>query len=255
MSNFEFILPSTSKAIVGSKEAVHFFEQMQRVQDSVAKNDSALTLDASKALLETTYKTILNDSGESFDASDDMYLLYKTVKKILPFNRDDEAKIMLEPLVNTVAHWVPQLRNKFGASSHGKDSHYVSPIEMPEAEMVAYLVDGVSGFLLRKNRLLANPEYSQRIYYMDHEEFNDYLDTSYDPIDLKINNSSPIPYSKILFDQEPEAYKESLLQFLNREEEEYEEQQTIEISTNPELTEIVPVADNQQDQAELFLKE
>ncbi len=247
MSDFEFILPSTSKAIAGSEEMLHLFEQMQRVQDSVAKKDSALTLDTSKALLETTYKTILKDKGETFDSSDDMNLLYKTVKEILPFSRDDEARSMLEKLTGTIAHWVPQLRNKFGASSHGKDGHFVSPIEMPEAEMVAYLVDGVSGFLLKKNRLLANPEYAERIYYLDHDEFNDYLDTSYDSVDLKINNSDPIPYSKVLFDCDPKAYREYLIQFHNQEEEEKEDQQTIEISTNPELTEMVPVVENQHD--------
>lgn len=218
MSDFEFILPSTSEAIVGREEALHLLEQMHRVKNSVANKDSALTLDTSKALLETTYKTILKDKGETFNASDDMNLLYKAVKEILPFNRDDDAKDMLEYLVNAVAHWVPRFRNKFGASSHGKDSHYLSPIEMPEAKMIVHLVDGVSGFLLRKSRLLANPEYSQRIYYEDYGEFNDYLDTSYDPIDLKISDSTPIAYSKALFDLDSDAYKELLIQFKEEEE-------------------------------------
>ena len=40
------------------------------------------------ALLETTYKTILEDIGYFFNESDDMNLLYKMVKQILPFNRD-----------------------------------------------------------------------------------------------------------------------------------------------------------------------
>ena len=48
-----------------------------------------------------------------------------------------------------------------------------------------------------------------------------------------------------LFNCDPKAYKEYLIQFKE------EEETTIEISTNPELTEIVPVAENQQDQAEL----
>ncbi|MCK4499421.1 abortive infection family protein [Candidatus Babeliales bacterium] len=248
MSDFKFILPSTSEAIVGSDEALHLFEQMQRVENSIAKNDPPLTLDTSKALLETTYKTILNDKGETLNASDDMNRLYKMVKDILPFSHDDEAKSMLEHLVGAIAHWVPQLRNKFGASSHGKDGHYISPIEMPEAKMVAHLVDGVSGFLLRKSRLLASPENSQRFYYGDYEEFNDYLDTSNDPVDLKINNSTPIPCSKVLFDCDCEAYKECLIQFNNQKEEEA----TLEISAHPELTEIVPVAENQQDQAEVI---
>lgn len=252
MSNLEFILPSTSKAIVGSDGALHLLEQKQRVELSVAGNDPALMLDTSKALLETTYKTILNDRGETFDASDDMNILYKKVKNILTYNRDDEAKAMLEKLIGVIAHWVPQLRNKFGASSHGKDGYYLSPIEMPEAEMVVHLVDGMAGFLLIKNRMLANPENSQRIYYADHEEFNEYLDTSYDPVDLKIDGSTPVPYSRLLFDYDSEAYKEYLIQFIAQEEEEEEEEEQliIEKRSPPELSELVPVVENQQDQVE-----
>ncbi len=219
MSEFEFLLPSTSKSIAGSEEALHLIEQIQRVAFSVTKKDSALTLDTTKALLETTYKTILKDRGKSFDDFDDMYALYEMVKQLLPFNRDDEANRILERLVGTVAHSVPKLRNKFGASSHGKDGYYFNPIEMPEAEMVVHLVDGVSGFLLRKSLELANPENSQRIYYEDYEEFNEYLDESNAPIDLKIANSKPIQYSKVLFDLDREAYKEYLIQFLTQKEE------------------------------------
>lgn len=229
MSDFEFLLPSTSKSVVDSEEALHLIEQIQRVAFSVAKKDSALTLDTTKALLETTYKTILNDLGKSFDDFDDMYALYEIVKQALPFNRDDEANKILERLVGAIAHGVPKLRNKFGASSHGKDGYYLNPIEMPEAEMVVHLVDGVSGFLLKKSRMITNPENSQRIYYSEYEEFNEYLDTSNDPYDLKIDGSTPVPYSKFLFDYEPEAYKEFLIQFLTQKE---EDEQTIEIIPN-----------------------
>lgn len=223
MSSFELILPSTSKAIAGNEAALHLLEQKQRVEFSVTTNDPALVLDTSKALLETTYKTILNDRGETFDASDDMNMLYKKVKNILTYNRDNEAKGMLEKLIGVIAHWVPELRNKYGASSHGKDGYFLCPIEMPEAEMVMHLVDGMAGFLLIKSRILATPENSQRIYYLDQEEFNEYLDTSNDPLDLKISGSKPIPYSKFLFDYDPEAYKEYLIQFLAQKKEEEEE--------------------------------
>ncbi|MHB8101057.1 MAG: abortive infection family protein [Methanosarcina sp.] len=228
MSSFEFILPSTSKALAGSESALHLLEQKQRTELSVARNDPALMLDTSKALLEATYKTILTDRGVTFNTSDDMNMLYKQVKNIMTYNRDDEAKGMLEKLIGVIAHWVPELRNKFGASSHGKDGYFLNPIETPEAEMVVHLVDGMAGFLLIKNRMLSTPENSQRIYYPDHEEFNEYLDTSNDPLDLKINGSKPIPYSKFLFDYEPEAYKEYLIQFLTQKKEEEEEQPIIE---------------------------
>ena len=224
MDDVEFILPSTSKAIVGSEEALHLLEQKQRVEYSVLINDPALTLDTSKALLETVFKTILKDRVVNPNLSQKVGSLYKDVKASLPFNRDDGAKVIFENLISSIVHNVLALRNEFGASSHGKDGHYVSPIEMPEAEMVAYLVDGASGFLLRKNRLLANPEYSQRIYYMDNEEFNDYLDTSNDPVDLKISDSEPIAYSKVLFECDPKAYKEYIIQFNNQKEEDEDEE-------------------------------
>lgn len=247
MSDHEFILPSTSKAIAGSEETLHLLEQKQRVENSILRNEPALTLDTSKALLETVFKTILKDRVANPNLSQRINPLYKDVRVTLQLNRDDEARNMLENLTGGIVNWVSRLRNEYGVSSHGKDGHYVSPIEMPEAEMVAYLVDSVSGFLLRKNRLLADPEYSQRIYYRDYEEFNEYLDTSNDPYDLNINDSGPTPYSKILFDQEPEAYKEYLIQFLNQEKEEKEEQQTTDISTQPELTKTIPVTEIQPD--------
>jgi hypothetical protein len=193
------------------------------VEHSILINDPALTLDTSKALLETTLKTILKDRIVNPNLSQDMNPLYKDVKANLMFNRDDKVRSIFEILISAIVHAVPQLRNEFGASSHGKDGYYVSPIEMPEAEMIAYLVDGVSGFLLRKNRLLANPEYSQRIHYEDYEEFNDYLDTSYDSVDLKINNSPPITYSRALFGLDRDAYTEYLIQFNDQKEEDEDE--------------------------------
>ena len=240
MSEAEFILPSTTNAIIHNSDSSHLFEQKQRVESAVVSEDPALVLDTSKALLETVYKTILNDILSEPDISGDMGSLYRDVKTHMVFNHDKFAREKLEHLIGNINHFVPELRNKFGAASHGKDGNFQNPIEMPEAEMITYLVDGVAGFLLKRNRILANPEYSQRIYYTDYEEFNDYLDTSNNPIDFGITGSEPIPHSLALFNCDPKAYQEYLIQFK-------EEETIIEISTNPELTEMVPVAENQHD--------
>ena len=224
MGDIEFILPSISKIVANSEEALHLLEQKQRVENSILRNDPAVTLDASKALLETTLKTILKDRVVNPNLSQKMGALYKDVKDNLLLNRDAKARNIFEKLIGSIVHNVPELRNEFGVSSHGKDGHYTNPIEMPEAEMVAYLVDGVSGFLLKKNHLLANPEYSQRIYYEDYEEFNDYLDTSYNSVDLKINNSPPITYSRALFRLDRDAYTEYLIQFNDQKKEDEEEE-------------------------------
>lgn len=220
MSDQDFILPSTTKIIASGRDGQHLYEQKLRVESAVTKEDPAEILDTSKALLETTYKTILKDLVETPDLTKDMNGLYKEVKTHISFNHDDDANKIIERLVNGIAHNVPELRNKYGALSHGKDGNYQSPIEMPEAEMVAHLVDGTVGFLLKKNRMLADPRYSQRIYYADYEEFNDFLDTSKDPVDFGISDSKEIPFSWVLFNCDPNAYKEYLLQFSNPDEEE-----------------------------------
>ena len=111
MGDLEFILPSISKAIVGSEEALHLLEQKQRVENSVLINDPALTLDTSKALLETILKTILKDRVANPNLSQDMIPLYKDVKANLVFNRDAKSRGKIQKLIVTKLHNVPELRN------------------------------------------------------------------------------------------------------------------------------------------------
>ena len=61
MSDSDFILFSSTKAIAGSAEAVHFLEQKDRLEQAVVRKDSALALDMAKAFLESVFKTILSD--------------------------------------------------------------------------------------------------------------------------------------------------------------------------------------------------
>lgn len=225
MSDSEFILFSSTKAIAGSSEAVHLLEQKERLEQAVVAKDSALALDMAKAFLESVFKTILSDLLDNPDLNQDMNALYRSVRDNLPLNHDAEAANILSRLTNSIVYNVNELRNRYGAASHGDDGYFENPIEITEAEMVAEVVDGMVGFLYRKHKNQGNPELAARIYYRDYPEFNDYLDGQYEGYSMilgqgKSLNLSP---SMLLFSADESMYREMLLQYLSTEEEDREE--------------------------------
>lgn len=217
MSETVFILQNFTSAVVSSSTAVHLLEQKSRLEQAVSTNDPALVLDTAKTLLESIFKTILSDRLESPDLTADFHPLYKKVGDVLELNRDSKANKILKALTSSIVHNIGELRNKYGAASHGKDGYFENPIEMPEAEMVAHIVDGMGGFLLKKHKHLADPEFLQRIYYQDYEEFNDWLDTSNAPITFPLDGAKDIPFSYILFTHDVDSYRAMLLQYRDME--------------------------------------
>lgn len=213
-----FILQSCTKAVAGSEDAAHLLQQKARLEQAVSSSDPALTLDTSRSLLETVFKTILTDRTSDPRLNQDLNPMYTAVRGVLPLNHDSEANEILKRLTNGIVHNVGELRNKYGAASHGDDGYYESPIQMHEAEMVAHFVDGMAGFLLRKHKDSTDPEVDQRIYHNDYVEFNDWLDTQNDPIPVITEGSEPIPYSKFLFEQDCDGYRAVLLQYLESEQ-------------------------------------
>ncbi len=221
MSSSAFLLSSSTYAIAGSEDAVHLIEQKERIEQAVVIGDPALTLDTSKSFLESLFKTILSDRVMDCDLEQDLNPLFKSVRDVLPFNRDKDANTLIGRLSSSIVHNVGELRNKYGAASHGKDGHYVSPIEMPEAELVARLVDSVAGFVFHKHKANGDPSSAVRIYYQDYPEFNDFLDGQYNGYKFEMDGKKHLEIlpSKLLFmaDESAFAYREMLLQFISSE--------------------------------------
>lgn len=226
MSDQTFFLASSTRAIAGSENAIHLIEQKERVEQAVVAKDAALALDTAKAFLETIFKTILSDRVSNADLTQDLNPLYKCVKNALLLNRNSEANDILGKLTSSVVHNIAELRNKYGAASHGKDGHYQNPIEMPEAEMVAHLVDGVAGFILHKHKANGDPSLAVRIYYQDYPEFNEFWDNQNESYKFKLAEDRVLELlpSKLLFVSDPDAiaYREMLLQFLSSEKDDKE---------------------------------
>lgn len=226
MSDPLFFLASSTRAIANADGAVHLIEQKERVEQAVVRGDAALALDTSKAFLETIFKTILSDRLPNCDLEQDLNPLFKCVKSTLQFNRDEAANTMLEKLTGSVVHNIGELRNKFGAASHGKDGYHENPIELADAELIARLVDGVAGFVFHKHKANLDPSSAVRIFYQDYPEFNDFWDSQYEGYIFQLDDTRKLEIlpSKLLFQADPDAlaYREMLLQYRSTEIEDAE---------------------------------
>lgn len=217
MSDTAFIMQSCTKSIAGAEDAIHLLEQKSRLEQAVSSNDPALTLDTSKSLLESIFKTILTDREPDPKLNKDFSPLYADVRRVITLNSDSVANEILKRLTNAIVHNVGELRNKYGAASHGDDAYYENPIEMPEAEMIAHIVDGMGGFLFRKHKSLNDPEAAQRIFYSDYAVFNDWLDSQNDSIIIPVEGAKQIPFSVFLFTYDVDTYRAMLLQYIQTE--------------------------------------
>ena len=72
MSDPEFQLSSSTRALAGSTSASYLIEQKERIEHAMISGDPALVLDTAKAFLESLFKTILSDRIAAPDLTLDM---------------------------------------------------------------------------------------------------------------------------------------------------------------------------------------
>ena len=221
------LLHSSTAALAGSETAIHLLEQKERIQQALGRRDVALVLDTSKAFLESMFKTILTDrTGTAPDC--DFGPLYRAVREAMPLSDDADVADHLRNLTNSVVRELGELRNSYGAASHGSDGYYVSPVKLSEAELLVQFVDGFAGFIYRRHKESGDPELAARIHYNDYPGFNDYLDNQYEGYELALSDKHKlsITFSEILFTNDLKAYREMLIQHLSSAEEDTEPEST-----------------------------
>lgn len=223
MSDETTLLHSSTAALAGSESATHLLEQKERIQQALVRRDVALVLDTSKAFLESLFKTILTDrTGTAPDG--EFSPLYRAVRDALPLSDDTDVADHLRNLTNSLVHELGELRNNYGAASHGSDGYYVSPVKLSEAEMLVQFVDGFAGFIYRRHKESGDPELAARIHYNDYPDFNDYLDTQYEGFQLALSDKHKLSLSvsELLFRTDLAAYREILIQYRSSETENQE---------------------------------
>lgn len=215
-------LPLSTRAIVGNEEAVHLIEQKERLESALLQRDAPLSLDLSKAFLETIFKTIINDRVAEANTNLEFGPLFRAVKDNLDFSENADINDLLGKLAGQIVNVTGQLRNRYGAASHGDDGYRTNPIKMVEAEFIASSVDGLASCIYKKHKETLEPEVAHRLRYDDYPEFNDWLDEQFDGYNLPLGNGNIIQFtaSQLVFQHDMEGYREMLVQYSSTEEEE-----------------------------------
>jgi hypothetical protein len=156
-----FRLNLSTRAIAQTQGATHLIEQKERLETALMANDAPLSLDLSKALLETVFKTVINDRSEKENLDIEFTPLFKKTKNLIELSSDSYAKSILEKLASQIVHSVGELRNRYGAASHGDDGYHENPIEMCGVEFIASAVDGLAACLYTRHRDTIHPNIAQ----------------------------------------------------------------------------------------------
>lgn len=204
-----------------SMDATHLNEQKERLENALEIQDCSLVLDTSKSLLETVFKTILSDRLGNANLSQDMNPLYRSVRDCLQLNDNPDVNEKIKIITNSMVHNISELRNRYGAASHGDDGYYVSPITPTDASFVAGITDAFCSYLYRRHKESSDPNLSARIYYDDYEEFNNWLDGQFSSFSLL--SGGEVSYSRLMFEHDLKGYHASLLQYMSTEEDDEEE--------------------------------
>jgi hypothetical protein len=114
-----------------------------------AKSDPEGAITASKTMLETVFKYVLDLECESYTKNDDFIALYGKVKKVLnldPKNHNLETFKTILKGITSVVQGMGSLRNDYG-DAHGKGKESFYP-EQRHAEIVINLTGSLSSFIL-----------------------------------------------------------------------------------------------------------
>ncbi|MEY2473755.1 MAG: hypothetical protein QOK28_3084, partial [Actinomycetota bacterium] len=103
-----------------------------------------------------------------------------------------------------------ELRNGFGMASHGRDT-FSARLELRQALLAAQAADTIVAFLYRVHRDGLTRTPGTRLYYEDHDDFNDAFDRDNAMIVLGALEFLP---SRVLFHVDAEAYRAALNDFL-----------------------------------------
>lgn len=203
--------------VLGSMEKAPSFQHYHGHIDNIIRSvytNPILSIELCKSVTEGICKTILNDKGESIP---EKYpnLVSTTIKKLdLNYHQDYQYLLELAKSLGSILHYAAKIRNEYGSyASHGQDIEH-KQVSSDLALFVLHSTNAILGFIL--HFYIATNDYrkSERIRYEDYERINELIDEEYErEVIYKIS------YSRALFDQDLEAYKELVLTFKQTEHE------------------------------------
>ncbi|MDG6359503.1 abortive infection family protein [Glaesserella parasuis] len=179
---------------------------ISEIENNICRNP-VLSIELCKSLSEGICKTILTDKGVSIP--DNFPNLVSTTLSHLNVDNHPDAEHIkeLSKRLGGVLHYIATIRNDCNYASHGQDIEH-KPVSSDLALFVTHTTNAILGFILHFYIVTGDYQRGERIRYEDYQEFNDYLDEVYES-----NMGKIISFSRALFDQDIEAYKEEFLEY------------------------------------------
>lgn len=123
-------IPHELESFTGEYNIQHVENDWNRAL-SQAKTDPEDAITATRAMVESTLKWILDDIGEEYKETDNLNQLYKKVAQLLNMSPDQHGEEIFKQAlgsINGVVTGLGALRNAYG-DSHGKGKIYYKPSE------------------------------------------------------------------------------------------------------------------------------
>lgn len=197
--------------VLESIEKAPSFQHYHGHIDNIIRNvytNPILSIELCKSLTEGICKTILNDKGESIPKKYPN-LVSTTIKKLdLNYHQDYQYLLELAKSLGSILHNVAEIRNEYGSyASHGQDIEH-KQVSSDLALFVLHSTNAILGFIL--HFYIATNDYrrSERIQYEDNQRINELIDEAYE-----METIYKISYSQALFAQDPDTYREMVLEF------------------------------------------
>lgn len=185
--------------------------------DQNIETNTGVAVDGAKSLLESIAKTVLTDRGVEFSADTDFNRLVKDAVKALPSfivleKQDADQVLRMVAGVDNLASSIAALRNRHTVIGHGQDIHSERQIDIRLARLVLDSVDGLAGFLMEAH--VSEPDGMKRLRYEEFADINERYDSQHEVVEVEGIVISP---SRALFDQDIEAYKETVIAYRDKE--------------------------------------
>lgn len=209
---------SGARAAVSDGPLADAIEQQIHAIESALESVPDFAFDLSKTLIETVCKTILEDLGQPAHKNlDGPQLLKETTNRLSllprghpnPKKTRDSITTTLNGL-ETAVRGLCELRNDFGLASHGRDT-FSARLDLRQATLAAQAADTIVSFLYRIHRDALMQAPGARVYYEDHDDFNESFDRDNEPV--RLGELELLP-SRVLFHADIEAYKAGLNDFI-----------------------------------------
>ena len=193
------------KQLVNQYDNIDYYNIIIEKIENNANSNPDISIESCKALVEGISKFILKQLDTNYDSlvidkTDFHPLVKQAMFKLSEFNVGVEVDFVNK--ANKLVVSIGEVRNKRGDISHGKLSPKVFLSDTHFSNLVLSMTDSLLFYILS---CFANIVMLKKLEYEDNPELNEKLDLE--------NEFGFLSYSKALFDQDLEAYKQELINY------------------------------------------